>query len=155
METKILLLIIILLLAYIIYNNCYSTQAQNNITEGFGPNITDADISAIRNLNGIASTLMQPNGTITNPGNLKVAGTITSPTIDSINDNHTREIALLRKQIKSVNDNMNKFIEWITPQWNTLPDAPVQFNTALFKLSTTPFGYLPRMTIPQNVLPTS
>ena len=37
-------------------------------------NITNADIDSIRNLSSIATKLMQPNGTLTNPGNVNITG---------------------------------------------------------------------------------
>ena len=43
-------IIIGLILLYHFYSNI--------ITEKFAPNVADADISAIRNLNGLANTLM-------------------------------------------------------------------------------------------------
>ena len=63
------------LIALAIFCTC-NNEGGGKLREGFGPNIADADISAIRNLNGLANTLMQPNGTLTNPGNLNVAGHI-------------------------------------------------------------------------------
>ena len=54
----------------------YNNEGNSKLQEGFGPNVADADISAIRNLNGLANELMKPNGTLTNPGNLNVAGHI-------------------------------------------------------------------------------
>ena len=53
-------------------------EGGGELREGFGPNVADADISAIRNLNGLANELMKPNGTLTNPGNLNVTGSIST-----------------------------------------------------------------------------
>ena len=64
-------IVLIIILLVILYTNyCQSDK----VTEGFATNIADADVSAIRNLNGLANTLMQPNGTLTNPGNLTIQG---------------------------------------------------------------------------------
>ena len=62
---------LIILGLILLYHFC-----SNTVTEKFGPNVGDADISAIRNLNGLANTLMQPNGTLTNPGNLSLRGNL-------------------------------------------------------------------------------
>ena len=59
---------------------CSETEHFYNVT---GTTIAGADIDAIRNLNSYAKTLMQPDGTLTNPGNLNVAGKTTSKGIQS------------------------------------------------------------------------
>ena len=69
-------LIIIIIISCMVLYIC-SRSNKMKIDENFD-NIATSDISAIRNLNGLANTLMQPNGTLTNPGNLNVAGNLNS-----------------------------------------------------------------------------
>ena len=75
----IFLLIIIIIGITVYVMNC-NNGGGGELREGFGPNVADADISAIRNLNGLANELMKPEGTLTNPGNLNVSGNISIPT---------------------------------------------------------------------------
>ena len=71
--TFIIFIVAIGLIALAIFCTC-KNEGGNELREGFAPNIADADISAIRNLNGLANELMKPNGTLTNPGNLTIQG---------------------------------------------------------------------------------
>ena len=66
---------IFLLVIIVVGITIYIMNCNNNI-EGFATTIADADISAIRNLNGLSNTLMQPNGTLTNPGNLNISSNL-------------------------------------------------------------------------------
>ena len=75
-------IIVIGIIALAIFCTC-KNERMGELHEGFAANIADADISAIRNLNGLANTLMQPNGTLTNPGNLKVDGNLNTTSITS------------------------------------------------------------------------
>jgi hypothetical protein len=68
-------IIVIGLITLAIFCTC-NNEGKKELYEGFDANIADVDISAIRNLSNIATQLMKPDGTITNPGNLKVSGNI-------------------------------------------------------------------------------
>ena len=73
MKLSVEIILIIIIGIIILFNACSETEYFSNVT---GTTIAGADIDAIRNLNSYAKTLMQPDGTLTNPGNLNVAGNI-------------------------------------------------------------------------------
>jgi hypothetical protein len=78
MKISVEIILIIIIGIIILFNSCYETEHFYNVT---GTTIAGADIDAIRNLNSYAKTLMKPDGTLTNPGNLNVAGDISSKNI--------------------------------------------------------------------------
>jgi hypothetical protein len=80
MKFSVEIILIIIIGIIILFNACSETEYFSNVT---GTTIAGADIDAIRNLNSYAKTLMQPDGTLTNPGNLNVVGKITSKGIIS------------------------------------------------------------------------
>ena len=78
MKLSVEIILIIIIGIIILFNACSETEYFSNVT---GTTIAGADIDAIRNLNSYAKTLMQPDGTLTNPGNLNVAGNITMDSV--------------------------------------------------------------------------
>jgi hypothetical protein len=70
MKFSVEIILIIIIGIIILFNMCSETEHFYNVA---GTTIAGADIDAIRNLNSYAKTLMQPNGTLTNPGNLTVS----------------------------------------------------------------------------------
>jgi hypothetical protein len=78
MKFSIEIILIIIICIIILFNACSETEYFADVA---GTTIAGADIDAIRNLNNYAKTLMQPDGTLTNPGNLNVVGNISSKNI--------------------------------------------------------------------------
>ena len=68
-SNDIIFIVVIGLIALAIFCTC-KNEGGNELREGFAPNIADADISAIRNLNGIATKLIA--GGLTVPGHLNI-----------------------------------------------------------------------------------
>ena len=75
MKLSVEIILIIIIGIIILFNACYENE---HFADVAGTTIAGADIDAIRNLNSYAKTLMQPDGTLTNPGNLNVAGKVVS-----------------------------------------------------------------------------
>ena len=73
MKLSVEIIFIFILGIIILYQYCSETE---HFADVAGTTIAAADIDSIRNLNSIAKSLMKPDGTITNPGNLNVAGNI-------------------------------------------------------------------------------
>ena len=80
MKLSVEIILIIIIGIIILFNMCSETEHFADVT---GTTIAGADIDSIRNLNSLASLLMKPDGTLTNPGNLNVAGKTTSKGIIS------------------------------------------------------------------------
>ena len=80
MKLSVEIILIIIIGIIILFNACSENE---HFADVAGTTIAAADIDSIRNLNSIAKTLMQPDGTLTNPGNLNVAGKTTSKGIQS------------------------------------------------------------------------
>jgi hypothetical protein len=80
MKFSVEIILIIIIGIIILFNACSETEYFADVA---GTTIAAADIDSIRNLNSIANTLMKPDGTLTNPGNLNVAGKTTSKGIIS------------------------------------------------------------------------
>ena len=105
MKFEYLILIVIAIIVIIL--SC--TECIENITESFATTIADADISAIRNLNGMANTLMQPNGTLTNPGNLNIngnmgiSGTLSIPSFSNVASSLTGINSSISSNTTSIN----------------------------------------------------
>ena len=76
MKIEITVDVIVLIILGIILLHYIFLCTNNKTTEGFDTSTTQADVSAIRNLNSMATELMKPNGTLTNPGNLTVTGAL-------------------------------------------------------------------------------
>ena len=70
MKLSVEIILIIIIGIIILFNACSENE---HFADVAGTTIAGADIDAIRNLNSYAKTLMQPNGTLTNPGNLTVS----------------------------------------------------------------------------------
>ena len=112
MKLSLEIIILIIFSILILYVSC--SCSSDTVTEGFATNIADADISAIRNLNSIANTLMQPNGTLTNPGNLNVTGSVALSDNVSVTNN-TNEGGRVRI-LNSKKAGPNQTIDWSI--WN-------------------------------------
>ena len=68
MKFSVEIIFIFILGIIILYQYCSETEYFADVA---GTTIAGADIDAIRNLNSYAKTLMQPDGTLTNPGEFK------------------------------------------------------------------------------------
>ena len=80
MKLSVEIIRIIIIGIIILYQYCSEIEYFADVA---GTTIAGADIDSIRNLNSFASLLMKPNGTLTNPGNLKVIDKLTVGGVDT------------------------------------------------------------------------